>query len=194
MGEQAGVGQQGSNGGPPATMLAASGEIRSRPHSRRAGPDGSECGTMDLTSPPLARFPTWLPIRLVATRFFVIGQVPISATVTGSLEANCTLECLGRRNEGLFTAFRATLVAEPGRSDKGCRGTVAPLRETLSFSRAQTSEGLRRLQAVDARREDRPARERDRRRKICGRQRGSDGNRPANGDACHFQRSLEASV
>ena len=166
---------------PPAMMLAASSGIRSRPPSRRASAGGSGC---DL--PRASRF------GFCATKFLVIGQVPISTAAIGSLGVICTLGCLGRRTEGLFPAVRATLGAEPARSGKGCRDPVAPLRAPWLPSRSNSRRSATCVRSMCD--ETTASRERNQRRKIRGGQRGSEGASPANGDACYFQRGPEASV
>ena len=69
-----------------------------------------------------------------ATKFLLIGRIPITATAIGILAANCTLDCHCRRSVGLLRPFRETLDSESGRSSKGSRASVTSSSGLPSFS------------------------------------------------------------
>lgn len=74
-------------------MVATSSEVWRRPPSRRGGIGGS--GSKPIPVRPGCDLLRASRLGCGATKFLVIAQVPISATVIGILARNCVLGCLG---------------------------------------------------------------------------------------------------
>ena len=54
-----------------------------------------------------------------ATKFLLVGQIPIAATTIGILEENCILDCLGRRSAGPVPAIHLTHGSDSHRYSRG---------------------------------------------------------------------------
>ena len=129
-----------------------------------------------------------------ATTFLLIGQMPITVTAIGVLAANCILDCPGVEAWGRSKHFERRCVRSSVAQARGAESLPRHRAGRLTSLPAKESEGRQQPRLLDSRREysllaNATTHERTRVGRQC-----SNGVQPANGDARHFWRSLEATV